>query len=475
MGNSMMSLGLMEAVTNVAEKTISAISGMQSSGETVSFGEVLNTRISGGEKNAQEEELPLAAIPPESKEDALSDVQALVGQLTESEEAPAFISDATAQQAVFLLKVVKSMLESVMKDAVSADDDGGQCSTQDLLTSLFAASDDDEDDNSVYDLFGILYAPTDYAGITDLTTTEIPTYPKNAASAEVSLFTDSGNTVIGLDSLFTRLTSAQSALTQRIDTLIEQLGAQVQTETPQQTAFISTLDGIPRQTQLTAEQPQPASKDAAVNASGYTDTSADLQSEAAEIVKLASVKKQSVVKTDGIEELFTAAPERTAEPQMTFTSEIRQSAVPSPQLQTIEKIRELIDSLVTENVPQKELTMTLNPESLGRIAIRVSQSEQGITVVMSAQNTATERLLQDNIANFSAAVRSQGSEIADIRVVDPAQAGFAAELNLGGYGNPQQQSGGGSTSGSHTTSEDETEAVQSAADYRKEAILWERA
>lgn len=465
MSNSMMTLGLMEAVTNVAEKTIKAMSDMQGGSKGASFGDVLSSRISAGEKDMPAEELPIAEIPPQNEDEALSDVRSFTEQLTASEEAPPIIADATAQQAVFLLKAVKSMLESIMKDVSSDGTDKTQGSAQDLLTSLFSSGDDEDDDSSVYDLFGILFEPTDMQGLSELTTAESYVLPASAESMEITLLTDSGSASETMGSLFTKLTTAQSALTERIDALIEQFSSpQTTSEIPQQSILQSSGKALP-------------AAEAVILTDNMSGTS-DINAEAADIVQLASVKKQSMVKTDGIEELLSSASVQTAEAQPTAIPEAAVGRTELPGLsmtEAIEKIRELVNQTSVTVEPQRELTLTLAPETLGRIAVRVSQSEQGISIVMSAQNTATEKLLQDNIGSLSAAVRNQGSEIVDIRVIDPTQAGFMAELNLGGYGNPQQQSGGSGTSATGEAAANEAEAAQSADDYSKEAILWQTA
>ncbi len=98
---------------------------------------------------------------------------------------------------------------------------------------------------------------------------------------------------------------------------------------------------------------------------------------------------------------------------VTAEAEVRVEA-PLPEQQIADEI--LTKPEVFEG-GRTEFTMELNPESLGRITVRLVSTEGRVEVNISAENDATRQLLESRAENIGQALRSNGVELERYQVV----------------------------------------------------------
>ena len=98
---------------------------------------------------------------------------------------------------------------------------------------------------------------------------------------------------------------------------------------------------------------------------------------------------------------------------VTADAEVRVEA-PLPEQQIADEI--LTKPEVFEG-GRTEFTMELNPESLGRITVRLVSTEGRVEVNISAENDATRQLLESRAENIGQALRSNGVELERYQVV----------------------------------------------------------
>lgn len=133
---------------------------------------------------------------------------------------------------------------------------------------------------------------------------------------------------------------------------------------------------------------------------GMTDDTTDTQE-----VKIAPAEQNAAA-------LFTGtAPQQTeavkAEPAV-------QVEAPLPEQQLADEILSKPETLTGGRT---EFTMELNPESLGKITVKLVSTEGRVEVNITAENDATRQLLENRAENISAALRNNGVELERYQVV----------------------------------------------------------
>ena len=98
---------------------------------------------------------------------------------------------------------------------------------------------------------------------------------------------------------------------------------------------------------------------------------------------------------------------------VTAETEIKVEA-PLPEQQLVDEI--LTKPEVIEG-GRTEFTMELNPESLGKITVRLVSTEGRVEVNISAENDATRQLLENRAENIGTALRNNGVELERYQVV----------------------------------------------------------
>lgn len=143
--------------------------------------------------------------------------------------------------------------------------------------------------------------------------------------------------------------------------------------------------------------------------------------------------------------------------------------------QLTDKLVEEISSPMTDGV--KELTVVLKPESLGEIAVKLSQDSDGrISVILAASNPEIGRAVSENAYTLTATLSKQNVTVSNVNVVEPNQAAAFMELDFTGRGFDRRngESNGNNGSARNSSAIDEIEAADEfrAQKLLKEAKLW---
>lgn len=123
--------------------------------------------------------------------------------------------------------------------------------------------------------------------------------------------------------------------------------------------------------------------------------------------------------------------------------------VSPPEVQTGEQILARMNSLQNG---ETEFTMVLNPESLGRITVKLVTSGERVAVQITAENPETRQLLEARGENLQTVLKNGGVELERYQVVtDREEAQLMQDSYEGSSKNPysrnQQQQNGGDDSG----------------------------
>ncbi len=142
---------------------------------------------------------------------------------------------------------------------------------------------------------------------------------------------------------------------------------------------------------------------------------------------------------------------------------------------------------------EKELTISLAPEELGKLKIKITGTDKGLVISFAAENSETAKIIGDRAAALAEAVASRGERLHEISVTDkmPVREGNNSAMEYSGrdsrsgneaYGNPDMGTGGGANERRFLFSEsgqlsEETEITadfdaEGEINYKREAKLW---
>lgn len=107
--------------------------------------------------------------------------------------------------------------------------------------------------------------------------------------------------------------------------------------------------------------------------------------------------------------------------QQTEVREIREISDEPTQVRTIPPERQISEEILskTETLSggRTEFTMELNPESLGKITVRLVSTQGRVEVSISAENESTRQLLQSRGEHIGTALRENGVELERYQVI----------------------------------------------------------
>lgn len=471
MADNMFSMGLAQQICTIASQTVKTLSKASDNAKT-SFEDVLSGKLDSQIPSAEVLSGDTDEIDTQLPESLDKDIPLLAQAAVNPESAETLLSQTQTDSAVFLLKILKQLLESVAKDinSQSKDDKSG---AGDMLTMLFKGSNDNEDDYaSENGLFSFLMTPVTQSDLDFMTgDTDEMLSAINGTDMMIDYkdMTGMPNSISTFD-LANNILDAKSTLTGRIDELIAQMTAQVQPDA-------KAADNAVPEAAVTIPE---ASDEiiTAVNAAenlSETDVGSDDGGEsAADAVTM--LKKQTSVRNAGseLEELIASNTGRevTVEGAANETFS-REETLMSVRVQTAEKILGMINEMREQNAPVKELSVTLNPETLGKIAVKVTQESSGISISIAAQNRSTEELIRDSMGNLDSAVRNSADADVQIRIVEASDAAFASGFGLEDYSSQSgsQYDGSGYRGGEQSVNDD----TSVSETYVREAALWETA
>lgn len=189
---------------------------------------------------------------------------------------------------------------------------------------------------------------------------------------------------------------------------------------------------------------QPAKDYAAVEKTGAAET-AVLSDELDELSRLFGVKKETETKVLPIDDEETdKASEISKELPVEKISVVSSKVPDAPEARTFDLgegvVKQVVTQIVTEvlhNLPEKDgettLMMTLNPESLGRISVKLVENAGKLSVTIVAENKETAAMLASRYDHIQESLRDNGTQLEKYQVVYGAeQDGRAEQQNYEG-------------------------------------------
>ena len=149
------------------------------------------------------------------------------------------------------------------------------------------------------------------------------------------------------------------------------------------------------------------------------------------------------------------------------------------QIERVLKTEEIF-AKAAEKTPT-ELTIRLDPENLGRIEVKITSGNGGLTVAFAAENAQTGRLLSENVRELAAAVNRAGGDINEVYVVSGNESTDGAQLSMAfsfanGFGGGQKDSGANQTGRQITPAENTEKSVSETENITlREGKLWQTA
>lgn len=149
------------------------------------------------------------------------------------------------------------------------------------------------------------------------------------------------------------------------------------------------------------------------------------------------------------------------------------------QIERVLKTEEIF-AKAAEKTPT-ELTIRLDPENLGKIEVKITSENGGLTVAFAAENAQTGRLLSENVRELAAAVNRAGGDINEVYVVSGNESTDGAQLSMAfsfanGFGGGQKDSGANQTGRQTTPAENTENSVSETENITlQEGKLWQTA
>ncbi len=145
--------------------------------------------------------------------------------------------------------------------------------------------------------------------------------------------------------------------------------------------------------------------------------------------------------------------------------------------QIVEKAKAQITTLKTGE--KAEMTMTLNPESLGEITLKLQNDGGKVSVLIAAHSEATQKLLQERLPDLVSSLSQVNSGVEDVKVVSMQESQYAG-LGFGGsgfggeFGNNRPQRNEQAYYGTVTTEKTSSEE-NDETEFRGGSRLWQTA
>lgn len=149
------------------------------------------------------------------------------------------------------------------------------------------------------------------------------------------------------------------------------------------------------------------------------------------------------------------------------------------QIERVLKTEEIF-AKAAEKTPT-ELTIRLDPENLGRIEVKITSGNGGLTVAFAAESAQTGRLLSENVRELAAAVNRAGGDINEVYVVSGNESTDGAQLSMAfsfanSFGGGQKDSGANQTGRQITPAENTENSVSETENITlREGKLWQTA
>ncbi|MCX7658721.1 MAG: flagellar hook-length control protein FliK, partial [Oscillospiraceae bacterium] len=469
--------GLSETETNQVLQATAQIAGEILSGQSTDIAKTLD------------------GFSDEQKQAVLMLLQGLLSQIVSGgENVDTGSSSQASEQGVF-----NSVFSQIFTDEESSSSE----KSADVLAVNLTSEDDSKTSKDILEALALMLVQI-FAGTSETST----------ASANENLQSGNENAVLKIGEVEIPLALSQSQCEELLQGAIEEIKAEIypqinakgQSEAIQNSAVNAVL----------TENAENSSNGAA-NASFPTGAKGDvvksdpkvafytqnvLYSEKSENTQTSEVKDSSSLKliSEGNTAKTVAAQKITDKKdeleEIGIKSEAAKFAVPleKSDIQTEETIKpEDIKNFDASQIAEKakaqittlksgekaEMTMTLSPESLGEITLKLQNDGGKVSVLIAAHSEATQKLLQERLPDLVSSLKAVNSGVEDVKVVNTQEAQYAG-LGFGnsGFGGTfgdnrpsrNEQAYYGSVTAADTSSEEKDET-----EFRGGSRLWQTA
>lgn len=216
---------------------------------------------------------------------------------------------------------------------------------------------------------------------------------------------------------------------------------QAPAEQEPQAEFTSTVPEIRHvETKVSEKQPeeQPQQEEAPV----FTEHTAQRSRVVSKSDELQMIKGAADSGKADESAVQTAAQPQTVQPErpVVFTREDGEVTVKPSEV-----AQQVADRLVerTKDLPQgeTEYSVTLEPEDLGRITVRMTKTADGaVSVSIAAENSKTLRIIEENGAHIQESLRQNGVQLEDWQTVSESRQDAQAQDYQGSSKNPYRES-----------------------------------
>lgn len=166
----------------------------------------------------------------------------------------------------------------------------------------------------------------------------------------------------------------------------------------------------------------------------------------APIVRGKAVSERVVEKSDELMMLKSAVKRTPTEAGAELVRADIPVNVPRAELPEVKptEVMQQVEVKLTELVQQAkqgatEYTLTLDPEDLGKITVKLTKASDGaVSVSIAAENTRTQRILEENGAMLQSTLKQQGIQLESWQTVSESQQDMHAEDYRGSHGNHYQ-------------------------------------
>lgn len=164
------------------------------------------------------------------------------------------------------------------------------------------------------------------------------------------------------------------------------------------------------------------------------------------VIRTAAASERVVEKSDELMMLKNAVKRTPTEAGAELIRADVPVNVPRAEMAEIKptEVLEQVEVKLTELVQQAkqgatEYTLTLNPEELGKITVKMTKASDGaVSVSIAAENARTQRILEENGAMLQSSLRQHGVQLESWQTVNESQQDMHAEDYRGSRGNQYQ-------------------------------------
>ena len=184
--------------------------------------------------------------------------------------------------------------------------------------------------------------------------------------------------------------------------------------------------------------------EAAPAAEGISERTSRVQNAGEELEMLKNAK---LTKTSGSETTVPAESAIAPDQSLVFTGPNGERIEVNPT-EIVDQAAKLVEKAIEETQDQSEYSLVLNPETLGRITVKMVKAADGaVSVTIAAENVRTQRVLEQHSELMQSNLRSNGIDLESWQTVNESKQDMHSQDYNGSSKNPYfrndaQDSGG---------------------------------